>query len=128
MNFITEAGFTSYPILLCAALTLGLGIRAHLRMARAESSDALSSAGIDAVLFWGVFGAVVGLLGTLGGVAQAAGAIERAGSVSPSLAWGGLRVALHPLLMGLTLLSVSLLLWFALRARRASSDTAAAHG
>lgn len=70
------------------------------------------------MLFWGVFGAVVGLLGTLGGVAQAAAAIEAAGSVSPSLAWGGLRVALHPLLMGLLLLSVSLLLWFALRARR----------
>lgn len=127
MNFIAEAGFTSYPILLCAALTLGLAVRAFLRPSD-TAPDPGTIAGIDAVLFWGVFGAVVGLLGTLGGVAQAAAAIEAAGSVSPSLAWGGLRVALHPLLMGLLLLSVSLLLWFALRARRgaqlrpASSD------
>lgn len=128
MNFITEAGFTSYPILVCAALTVGLAIRAHLRIGTADPSDARTVAGIDAVLFWGVFGAVVGLLGTLGGVAQAAGAIERAGSVSPSLAWGGLRVALHPLLMGLTLLSAALLLWFALRARRASRVEATARG
>lgn len=118
MNFIAEAGFTSYPILLCAALTVGLSVRAFLRLGRGEAADPRTATGIDAVLFWGAFGAVVGLLGTLGGVAQAAGAIERAGGVDAGLAWGGLRIALHPLLMGLLLFSVALLLWFTLRTRQ----------
>lgn len=118
MNFIAEAGFTSYPILICAALTVGLAVRGFLRLGRGEAADPRTATGIDAVLFWGGFGAVVGLLGTLGGIAQAAGAIARAGGVDAGLAWGGLRVALHPLLMGLLLFSVALLLWFALRTRR----------
>lgn len=118
MNFITEAGVTSYPILLCAALTVGLAIRGFLRLGRGEAADPRTATGIDAVLFWGAFGAVVGLLGTLGGIAQAAGAIERAGGVDAGLAWGGLRIALHPLLMGLLIFSVALLLWFTLRTRQ----------
>lgn len=124
IRFITDAGFTSYPILICAALMVALAVRGFLRLDRGEAADPRTTTGIDAVLFWGAFGAVVGLLGTLGGIAQAAGAIERAGGVDAGLAWGGLRVALHPLLMGLLLFSVALLLWFALRTRQVGQRVA----
>lgn len=50
---------------------------------------------IDAVLFWGGFAALLGLIGTLGGVGVMARSIEQAGSVSAPVAWFGLRAGLR---------------------------------
>jgi biopolymer transport protein ExbB/TolQ len=118
MTFIEQAGFFAWPIIVCAALSFTLAVVSAQRLARGDAADARTATGIDGVLFWGGFAAVVGLLGTLGGVAQAAQAIERAGEVSTPLVWAGLRVALHPLLMGLLAFCVALLGWFALRTRQ----------
>ena len=117
MTFIQEAGYMAWPILACAVIALTLAGRSWMRLGREEANLLQTAAGIDGVLFWGSFGAVIGLLGTLIGISIAAQSIEMAGSVSTPLVWGGLRVALHPLLMGLVLLSVSLLTWFVLRGR-----------
>ena len=117
MNFIREAGFFSYPILLCGALSLGLAIRGFIRLGRGIAVPDPH----DAVLFWGAFAAVLGVIGTLGGIAQAAGALQNAGAVSAPVIWGGFRIALHPVLMGLLILCVSALLWFTLRSRRVAA-------
>lgn len=118
MNFIREAGFFAWPILVCAVLSAVFAFVSLQRLARGEAAEPRTATGIDGVLFWGGFSAVVGLLGTLGGVAQAARAIELAGQVSTPLVWGGLRVALHPLLMGLLAFGLALLCWYALRSRQ----------
>ncbi len=117
MQFFVDGGFAMWPVLLCGCLALGFGVAQWPRLRPDRADAARVTTGIDAVLFWGAFGAVVGLLGTLGGLAQAARAIEHAGAVNASLAWGGLRVAMHPLLLGLAVLVLALPLWFALRAR-----------
>ncbi|HSM08087.1 MAG TPA: MotA/TolQ/ExbB proton channel family protein, partial [Gemmatimonadota bacterium] len=67
---------------------------------------------IDAVLFWGVWVVVIGLLGTFVGIYQAAGALEMVGgAASASLIWGGIKVALTTTLFGLLVFSVAALLW-----------------
>lgn len=119
MSFFVDGGFAMWPVLVCGGLAVVLAAVQWTRLRPDQADDARIATGIDAVLFWGTFGAVVGLLGTLGGIAQAARAIEMAGGVSAPLAWGGLRVALHPLLLGLGMFVLSLPLWFGLRARRA---------
>lgn len=68
------------------------------------------------MLFWGGFASVLGLIGTLGGVAQMARWLEQAGDASATVVWGGIRVALIPTAFGLIMLAVCLLAWYGLRA------------
>lgn len=72
---------------------------------------------IDAILFWGGFAAVTGVLGTLVGIIIAAQAIETMGALSDTLIWGGIKVALLSSALGTLILAVASLLWFALQLR-----------
>ena len=72
---------------------------------------------IDAILFWGGFAAVTGVLGTLVGIIIAAQAIETMGGLSDTLVWGGIKVALLSSALGTLILAVASLLWFALQLR-----------
>jgi uncharacterized membrane protein len=95
-----------WPMLLVTAIIVILAVWAVLRIRRAQGPDAVVETGIDAVLFWGAWVVVVGLLGTFVGIYLAAGFIEQAGSTNPSLVWGGIKVALIPTLFGLLVFSV----------------------
>lgn len=72
---------------------------------------------IDAILFWGGFAAVTGVLGTLVGIIIAAQAIETMGGLSDTLVWGGIKVALLSSALGTLILAVASLLWFGLQFR-----------
>ena len=72
---------------------------------------------IDAILFWGGFAAVSGVLGTLVGIIIAAQAIETMGGLSDTLVWGGIKVALLSSALGTLILAVASLLWFGLQFR-----------
>ena len=64
------------------------------------------------------YGVVLGILGTLVGIAQAATAIQAAGgTVQSALVWGGVRVALITVIFGFLIFSVALVAWFVLRVR-----------
>lgn len=114
-GFMAQGGFFMYPLLLVAVLIVALAVWAAVRLPRVEGADPVLETGIDATLFWGGWALLLGLLGTFGGIYQAAGAIERAGEVAPALAWGGVRVALTTTLFGLLIFAVAALLWFGLR-------------
>jgi hypothetical protein len=80
--------------------------------------DLRTKAWIDAVLFWGAFAAVAGVLGTLLGFILAAQAIEAsAGEVSAALIWGGVKVAMLSSALGLIILCCAALSWFCLNFR-----------
>lgn len=115
MEFFRQGGFFMWPILIVAIVILALAARAWVRTRELTGPDAVVETGVDAVLFWGVWVLVVGLLGTFTGIYLAAGAIERAGEVSPAMIWGGVRVALTTTLAGFLVFSVAALLWLALR-------------
>jgi hypothetical protein len=105
-----------YPLLAVTAAVVGYSIAAARGLRSASGPDPRLEATIDGVLFWGGFGVVLGLIGTLIGIVQAALAIEAAGGVvEPILIWGGIRVALSSTIVALPLFGLAALAWFGLR-------------
>jgi biopolymer transport protein ExbB/TolQ len=112
----SNGGFMMWPITLCGVAVVALGGRAAWRM-RSGSTEppAAVRAGIDGVLFWGVYASVLGVLGTVVGVTLAAQAVEAAGEAHPRLIGGGIKVALITTIYGLLILLGGAVLWFGLR-------------
>lgn len=125
MRFFTEMGFMAYPLTIVALLLVIEIVRATRAVTRADSSAPEAAARIHVVLVWGVLGAALGILGTLVGVSVAADFLERAGSVSPGLVWGGIRVALSTAIVGMLLLGIASIAWLALQFRNGRNAAAA---
>jgi hypothetical protein len=124
-SFLMQGGVIMYPLFLVAAVAIGYGVRATLRLRRfAGGRDLRLESAIDGILFWGVFAVVLGVLGTLLGIVQAAQAIELAGGVDSALAWGGVRLSLPPTIFALLLFGAAALAWFALRSGYSRRTTA----
>ena len=71
---------------------------------------------INAVLFWGAMGAVLGVLGQLNGIYLGLSAILAAPEIDPAVVAEGFAISFLPTLFGLALLAGSALAWFILRA------------
>lgn len=118
MSLWVSLGFIRYPLLLSAVAVLSLGLLATTRLLGSDPrADLRTKAWIDAVFFWGGFAFIAGILGTLIGMIIASQSIEAAGSVSTSLVWGGIKVALLSSAVGALILSLSALAWFGLQLR-----------
>ena len=115
IEFFRQGGFFMWPILFIAIAIGVLAVWAFVRTRDLDGPDAVVETGIDAVLFWGVWVVVVGLLGTFTGIYLAAGVIEQAAAVSPAVIWSGIRVALTTTLFGLFVFCVASLMWLGLR-------------
>ena len=108
-----------WPVLASGLVAVCLAVDAGRRLSGSEGGGSPARAlrgRIGAVLFWGGFAALVGILGTLVGVGLTARALASSGGASADVVWGGIRVALIPSEFGLSILAVSLLLWFGLSA------------
>lgn len=111
-------GYIHWPLLFSILAIVGLTAWAGVRLFREDATaDLRTKAWLDAVLFWGGFAMVTGLLGTLLGVIVAAQSIERAGAVESTLVWGGIKIAMSSVAIGVVILSVAALLWFVLQLR-----------
>lgn len=123
MELIRAGGFFMWPLVVIGVVVAALAVSVAVRIGRVEGPDPVLETGIDATLFWGGWALLLGLLGTFGGIYQAAGAIEQAGAVSAQLVWGGIKVALITTLFGLTIFIVASAAWFGLRTwyRRAAA-------
>ncbi len=112
----SDGGYMMYPITLCAIMVLVLAGRTVWRMKAGDPElRTLTRASIDGVLFWGGYALVLGVLGTVLGIAIAAQAVEAMGAVETALVWGGIKVSLITTIYGLVVLLGGGLLWFALR-------------
>ena len=113
-----ETGLPKWPLLLSFIVIACLSLWSANRLLGQEASpDLRTKAWIDAILFWGGFAMISGLLGTFVGLTLIARAIEVAGDVSTPIIWGGIKVAMLSSLFGLLLLAFSSLIWFALQLR-----------
>jgi hypothetical protein len=113
-----DMGFIRYPLTFSTLAVVGIALWSSMRLYRAEAvADPRTKAWVDAVLFWGGFALVTGVLGTLLGVIIAAQSIEAAGEVAPVLVWGGIKVALLSSVAGALVLALSGLAWFGLQLR-----------
>ena len=117
MELMWQGGYVMWVILAITILIAVLGVKSLLRTRELEHPDPVLETSIDAILFWGVWVVVIGLLGTFVGIYQAAGAIMAAGQVGAALVWGGIRVALTPTLFGLLVFAIAALAWMGLRSR-----------
>jgi hypothetical protein len=97
-----------------AALSLWSAVRLFRPGATA---DLPTKAWLDAILFWGGFAVISGVLGTLVGIIIAAQSIEAAGAVRTTLVWGGIKVALLSSAFGVLILALAALIWFVLQLR-----------
>ena len=113
-----DMGFIHWPLLFSFFAVAGLSLWSVVRLyRRGATADLRTKAWIDAVLFWGGFALIAGVLGTLLGIIVAAQSIEHAGAVEPTLVWGGVKVALSSAATGALILSLSGVVWFALQLR-----------
>lgn len=115
VELFRSGGFMMWPMLLALIAVLVVGVRAALGVKSGMEGRADVRSAADAVLFWGGFSALLGLLGTLIGIAQAARAISAAGGASAALIWSGMGITLITTLFGLMILLLALIVWYVLR-------------
>jgi len=113
-----ELGFMRWPMSfsLIAAVLLTLWSARQL-FGRGASPDHRTKAWVDAIIFWGGFAAICGLLRSLVGIIIAIQRMEAAGEVTTPLVAFGLRVALSSSSLGLLILLFAALAWFPLQLR-----------
>jgi len=116
MTFFREMGVMAYPLTVVAGFLAVEIVRAAKATADSvPGSSSATSARIHPVLLWGTLGAVLGILGTTVGVAQAAGVLAQISNASPGLIWGGIKVALSTSIVGLCLLGIASIAWLTLQ-------------
>jgi hypothetical protein len=117
-DVLNSMGFMRYPLMFSLLTVTGLALLSAARVFRPRAvPDRHTKAWIDAILFWGGFAVICGVLGTLVGIIIAAQSIEAAGEVSTTLVWGGIKVALLTSAFGVMILAFAALLWFGLQLR-----------
>ncbi len=114
IEFLREGGFMMWFVVAAFVFVIVTTVNA-IRAIR--TSRAAARGTVDAVLFWGIFALLVGFLGTVVGVSQAARFIEQAPMISASMIWGGIRVALTTTIAGCVTFGVALCAWAILRWR-----------
>ncbi len=116
--FWESMGFMRWPLAFSLLAVALLAFYSAGRLfGRSARADLRTKVFVDAILFWGGFAVVSGVLGTVIGIVIAAQAIEAAGAVSTTLVWGGIKVALLTSLFGLLVLFLASMLWFLLQLR-----------
>ena len=111
-----EMGVMRYPLGFSMVMVLGLTAWSTVRVFTwSTGADLRTKAWIDAILFWGGFAVICGVLGTTIGIIIAAQSIEAAGTIQTTLVWGGIKVALLTTVFGILILAVAALSWFGLQ-------------
>ena len=115
-DIIRASGPFGVIIVLLVLLNLGLVVWTLVQLLGSEGpgSPALRNR-INAVLFWGAVGGVLGLLGQANGIYLALRVISRAPEVSPPIVMEGFAISFLTTIMGLVFLLGSALAWMALR-------------
>ena len=99
-----------WGILLSILILLNIGLVAWSLSRLVGSKGKVGSAlknPINAILFWGATGAVVGVLGQVTGVYLALNAIRRATEISPAVIMEGAAISFIPTITGLLFLLCS---------------------
>jgi hypothetical protein len=112
-SFIADGGPFMYLILMTGAAAAVLAI---VRGKRATTGSTVSTVEVNTVLYLGIAALLLGIVGQLTGLYQAASAILRASAISPPVIAKGILISFNTTLLGFYMLIASGLLWFILRA------------
>ena len=113
-HFFTNMGVMRYPMYIATVFMVGAIAQAALDLRRPGSPR--SRMRTHTILIWGFLNALLGILGTVLGMALAGASIERAGDVELSLVAGGMKISLYTTIFGLLLLTVAVVAWLVLQA------------
>ncbi len=118
MMLWNDIGFIRWPLTFSLMAVIGLGLMSVATLfGRNAAAGLVAKTWVDAILFWGGFAAISGMLGSIVGTIIAFQSIEAAGEVSATLVAGGIKVALLSSSFGVLILGFAALLWFALQFR-----------
>lgn len=117
VDMFGEIGFARWPLVFSFAAVVGLASYSATRLfGRGALADPMGKAVVDAILLWGAFATVAGVLSTLVGIVTAT-RLAQAAAVSASVLWGGVRVSMLGVTFGVLILAGSSLAWFVLQFR-----------
>jgi biopolymer transport protein ExbB/TolQ len=115
IDFIASFGFYLFPILLVTIAILVLTVISMVRLLRwRQRPDERIETGINAILFWGVVCAVLGLLGLWTGIYKSMMVLREAAYVNPAAVAMGIAESLQTPILGLGILLIAALIWLAL--------------
>ncbi len=118
MMIWNDIGFIRWPLTFSLFAVVGLALMSAATLfGRNATAGLVAKTWVDAILFWGGFAAISGMLGSVIGVIIAFQSIEAAGEVSATLIAGGIKVALLSSSFGVLILGFAALLWFGLQFR-----------
>ena len=117
MEAFEALGVIRWPLTFSLLVVVALALWSLALVRRSAMPGRHAKAWIDAILFWGGFAAISGVLGTLIGIIITFQFIELAGEVRATLVAGGIKVALLSSALGTLILAVASLLWFGLQLR-----------
>jgi len=116
MMLIQQSGTTGWIHVLLAVVILVIASRRVMQLAGGSVVPGPEwDASVNGVLFWGVFAAVLGMLGQMVGIYHSLTAIRAATEVDPWVVLEGFMISFTSTLIGLAILTVSALLWYALK-------------
>lgn len=112
-NFLVSGGlYFTLPILIIGLTNIALfALVLRKKLRGAEVNLKL----VDAIIFAGSFALIYGMFGQVLGFYQAAGAIQKAQEIAPSVIWGGFKVSLIAPILGFVVLIISSIMWFIVR-------------
>ena len=114
----SDMGFIRWPLIFSFLVVVVLALWSAIKLFRPHATpDLQTKAWLDAILFWGGFATISGLLGTLVGFTIATQSVEAAGEVNVTLMWGGIKVSMLGSRFGVLILAFAALLWFVLQLR-----------
>ncbi|MDE0476211.1 MAG: MotA/TolQ/ExbB proton channel family protein [Gammaproteobacteria bacterium] len=117
MEAFEALGVIRWPLTFSLLVVVALALWSLALVRRSAMPGRHAKAWIDAILFWGGFAAISGVLGSLIGIIITFQFIELAGEVRATLVAGGIKVALLSSALGTLILAVASLLWFGLQLR-----------
>lgn len=117
MEAFHALGVIRWPLTFSLLVVVALALWSLALVWRGAMPGRHAKAWIDAILFWGGFAAVSGVLGTLVGIIITFQFIELADEVVATLVAGGIKVALLSSALGTLILALASLLWFGLQLR-----------
>jgi hypothetical protein len=116
LRMFAQAGPTAPPLVLLALVIVGLAIYRFMQVLEGGATKGPTlQAGINTILFWGCFSAILGLFGQFAGITKALRALADAPTVSPRLVFLGLYESFLSTLLGFIILIFASLLWIVLR-------------
>lgn len=116
MNLIQQSGPTGTLIVILSLVIAALVVRRAIQLSRRSFTPGPAwDAGLNSILFWGAFTAVLGFFGQCLGIYHALTEISHASEISPTVTAMGFYISFIPTLLGLAVLVVAALCWYALR-------------